>query len=72
MPSLTGRTAMPNPELEKLLERAKGVSMTPEEKEKQRQSFAYGTTKIENPRISRDSIKQAAAALGDQHGSKKG
>jgi hypothetical protein len=38
--------------------------MTPEEKEEQRRSFAYGNTKIENPRITREMVDQAADEIG--------
>ena len=49
--------------LEDLLEAAKRVVMTPEEKEQQRRSFAYGNTKIENSRITREMVDEAADAL---------
>lgn len=49
--------------IEELLEAAKAVKMTPEEKEEQRRSFAYGNTKIENPRITREIIDTQAEAL---------
>jgi hypothetical protein len=35
-----------------------------EEKEKQRRSFAYGNTKIENPRITRETVDREAESLG--------
>jgi hypothetical protein len=50
--------------LQDLLEAAKKVVLTPEEKEQQRRSFAYGNTVIENPRITREMIDRAADALG--------
>jgi hypothetical protein len=50
--------------LEDLLEAAKKVVLTPEEKEQQRRSFAYGNTKIENSRITREMVDRAADALG--------
>ena len=37
--------------------------MTPAQEEAQRRSFAYGNTKIENDRITRQTIDEAAAAL---------
>ena len=49
--------------LQHLLETAKEVVLTPEDKEEQRRSFAYGNTKIENPRITREMVDQAADAL---------
>lgn len=50
--------------LEQLLEAAKKVVFTPEEKELQRRSFAYGNTVIENPRITREMIDRASDELG--------
>jgi hypothetical protein len=50
-------------QLENLLEAAKKLVLTPEEKEQQRRSFAYGNTKIENPRITREMVDEAADEL---------
>jgi hypothetical protein len=50
-------------ELQKLLEKARRVQMTPDEAEEQRRSFAYGNTKIENDSITRDTIDRAAEML---------
>jgi len=52
-------------ELRDLLEAAKNYVLTPEDKERQRRSFAYGNTVIENPRITREMIDRAADALND-------
>ena len=57
-------------ELQQLIARARGVRMTSEEAVKQRRSFAYGNSKIENARISRRSINEAATALAKKNGSK--
>ena len=46
-----------------LIERAKRVTMSPDEQEAQRQSFAYGTTKIENELITRETVARQAARL---------
>ncbi len=54
--------------LHDLLEAAKKVVPTPEEKEQQRRSFAYGNTKIENSRITREMVDSAADALGKPQG----
>jgi hypothetical protein len=51
-------------DLEHLLEAAKNVVLTPEEKEQQRRSFAYGNVAIENPRITREMLDRAAEELG--------
>jgi hypothetical protein len=50
--------------LQILLETAKKVVLTSEQKEEQRRSFAYGNTKIENSRITREMVDREADALG--------
>jgi hypothetical protein len=55
-------------QLQDLLEAAKKVVPTPEEKEQQRRSFAYGNTKIENDRITREMVDKAADAIGKPKG----
>ncbi len=50
-------------ELDKLLEMAKKVIMTPEEQEVQRRSFAYGNARIENDKITRGIIDRAANSI---------
>ena len=50
-------------ELNVLLDAAKHVVLTPEEKEEQRRSFAFGNTNIENPRITREMVDKEAEAL---------
>jgi hypothetical protein len=42
--------------LQQLLDEAKKTVQTPQEKEEQRRSFAYGNTKIENPRITQEMV----------------
>ncbi|MDE0254223.1 MAG: hypothetical protein OYG32_05455 [Rhodospirillaceae bacterium] len=51
--------------LKALIEAAKSVVMTREDVEKQRESFAYGNTHIENSRITRKTISVAAKKLKD-------
>ena len=50
--------------LQDLLEAARKVVLTPEEKEQQRRSFAYGNTVIENPRITREMVDRVAEVIG--------
>jgi len=50
--------------LEDLLEAARKRVLSPQEKEEQRRSFAYGNTKIENPLITREMVDEEAEALG--------
>lgn len=50
-------------ELEYLLQAAKHHTFTAAEKEEHRRSFAYGNTKIENPRITRELIDREAESL---------
>lgn len=51
------------PDLLYLLEKSKGVEMTPSELEEQRRSFAYGNTNIENERVTRAVIDEQAEKL---------
>lgn len=55
-------------QLQTLLEAAKKVVLTAEQKEQQRRSFAYGNTKIENSRITREMVDRAADALNEPKG----
>jgi hypothetical protein len=50
-------------ELQKLLEAAKLHKFTPADREEHRRSFAYGNTKIENSRITREMIDREAENL---------
>lgn len=54
-----------------LIERAKGVRMTPEEEEEQRRSFAYGNTKIDNGRVTRESVNREAQELASEENGQK-
>jgi hypothetical protein len=45
-----------------LIERARGVKMSPKQREEQRRSFAFGNTKIENDLITREMIDEIADA----------
>lgn len=46
-----------------LLEAARKVHMSSQELEEQRVSFAYGNTKIENDRITRETVRKEAEQL---------
>jgi hypothetical protein len=49
--------------LKKLLEAAKSARPTPEEREQQRRSFAYGNTHFENDLITREMVDREAEKL---------
>jgi hypothetical protein len=49
--------------LQELLEEARKNVSTSQDKEEQRRSFAYGNTKIENSRITRETVDQEAESL---------
>ncbi|HXM98932.1 MAG TPA: hypothetical protein VN982_10685 [Candidatus Dormibacteraeota bacterium] len=49
--------------LKELLDTAKTVKPSPEQKEEQRRSFAFGNTNIENSRITRETIDCEAEKL---------
>jgi hypothetical protein len=50
-------------ELQALLEAAKQATPSEEQNEEQRRSFAYGNTKIENSRITRETVDEQAEEL---------
>ena len=52
-----------NERLRLLIEGARGIRPTPEEKEEQRRSFAFGNTALANPNITREVIDRAADKL---------
>lgn len=54
---------MTSTELQQLLDAASKLVISTEQKEEQRRSFAYGNTKIENPRITRQTVNEEAEAL---------
>ena len=49
--------------LKALLEAAKTAKITPEHREQQRRSFAYGNTAFENRRITREMVDKQAEKL---------
>lgn len=51
-------------DLDYLIERAKKITMTPEQVSEQRRSFAYGNTAFENPAITRDMVDEEARKMG--------
>jgi len=51
-----------------LIEMARSVRMSARESEQQRRSFAYGNTRIENERITRELVDEQAEALKRDHG----
>ena len=57
---------MASENLEELLEAAKTIRMSDAEREEQRRSFAYGNAKIENDRITRETIDRAAEKLANE------
>ena len=54
---------MSESDFQQLVERARGIEMTPSEKEQQRRSFAFGNANIENASVTRAMIDSAAEEL---------
>jgi hypothetical protein len=54
--------------LEDLIIAARRTTMTPQQQEAQRRSFAYGNTNIENDHVTRAVIDQAASSLDAENG----
>lgn len=67
----TGAAPM-SKKLKKLLENTKDVVMTPEQRESQRRSFAYGNAHIENEYVTREMINNAADARSTKPNGSKG
>jgi hypothetical protein len=57
------RGATMSEELNKLIEMARKVEMSEDDKQQQRISFAYGNTRIENDDITWDTVRKAAEDL---------
>lgn len=49
--------------LEQLIDAARRAKISDPEREEQRRSFAYGNTKIENERVTRETVNQEAEKL---------
>jgi len=54
-------------DLQDLIERAKAVVLTEDQKEDRRQSLAYGNAHFKNSDITRDMIREQAQALRADH-----
>ena len=52
--------------LDALLEKAKKVQPSAEHREEQRRSFAYGNTRFENDRITREMVDEQADKLAKE------
>lgn len=50
-------------ELDNLIEAARSVTMTLDERATQRESFAFGNANIENEFVTRDMVREAASKL---------
>ena len=53
--------------LQKLIDASRGRAMSEAEKEAQRRSFAYGNANIENARVTREMVDEAADKLSKSH-----
>ncbi|HTM55984.1 MAG TPA: hypothetical protein VL175_18295 [Pirellulales bacterium] len=54
--------------LDELLAQARNTQMTPEQREAQRQSFAYGNSHFENPHITRATVQRESEKLRKEAG----
>lgn len=52
-----------NEALKTLIRASRAAAMSPDEREAQRRSFAYGNTHFENPLITREMVDRAAERL---------
>lgn len=51
-------------QLNELIEKSRKIVMSPEDKEEQRQSFAFGNANIENSKVTKAVVKAAAKRVG--------
>ncbi len=51
---------MASESLDRLIEAARKIEMSDEEREEQRRSFAFGNANIENPRVTRELVDRVA------------
>lgn len=65
---MTFKPMADNPVLRELLEKAKLHVMTPAERAEQRVSWAYGQLAIEDPTVTKDSVRQAADEMEGRKG----
>ncbi len=57
---------MTSQSLDELIEAARHIEMTDEQREEQRRSFAFGNANIENPRVTRQLIDQVADRMANE------
>ena len=58
----------PGQELDELTAKVRGYKMTPQEREAQRRSFAYGNAKIHNPDVTMEMVNEAADKIAKENG----
>jgi hypothetical protein len=58
--------------LQELIEKARQVQMTPQEKEEQRVSFAFGNANYEDRRVTRDRVARCSVSLNKTMNRAKG
>lgn len=64
---LNEKEAIMSEDLQKLIDASRGRPMSDAEKEAQRRSFAYGNAHIENERVTREMVDEAAEKIGKSH-----
>jgi hypothetical protein len=67
---MSPENVMPDP-LQQLLDAAKQAEPSPEQREQQRRSFAYGNTAFENKLITREMIDQQAEIIARERNERR-
>lgn len=57
---------MASESLDRLIEAARKIEMSDEDREEQRRSFAFGNANIENPRVTRELVDQVADRMAHE------
>ena len=55
-----------NERLQTLIDRIRGIEMTPDQFARQRRSFVYGNTHLENDRITRELVEEIDEAKSEK------
>ncbi len=57
---------MASESLDRLIEAARKIEMSDEDREEQRRSFAFGNANIENPRVTRELVDRVADRMAHE------
>lgn len=65
-PTTNGGPTMSREQLQRLMDKAKTITMTSAQRESQRRSFAFGNANIENERVTRELVDEVASSMANK------